>query len=135
MKRMRVDGSDFANSYEGLESAIQYVRKERGPILVHAKDDPIIKLKELLLREGESENAIDKIRQEAEDLVAQDFEKALNAPDPELDEFDKHEFVPAVVNEEKGKRNPQGSEKLVMVDAAMHPVDEIMAKHPQALFY
>ncbi len=162
MKRMRVDGSDFANSYEGLESAIQYVRTERGPILVHAKcpllghhtsgvrkewyrgdsdlelhakDDPIIKLKDLLVREGESENAINKIRQEAEDLVTQDFEKALNAPDPELDEFDKHEFAPAVVNEEKGNRNPEGSEKVLMVDAALHAVDEIMAKHPEALFY
>lgn len=162
MKRMRVDGSDFANSYEGLESAIQYVRKERGPILVHAKcpllghhtsgvrkewyrgdidlalhakEDPIVKLKDFLLREGESESSINKIGQEAEKLVAHDYEKALNAPDPKLDEFDKHEFAPTVVKEEKGNRKPDGSEKVVMVDAGLHAIDEIMAKHPEALFY
>src|SRR6478735_5697783 len=37
MQRMRVNGSDFVSSYEGMALAFQYVREERKPILVHAK--------------------------------------------------------------------------------------------------
>nr|MCU0398873.1 thiamine pyrophosphate-dependent enzyme [Cyclobacteriaceae bacterium] len=37
MNRMRVDGSDFVSSYEGIKKAINLVRKKREPIIVHAK--------------------------------------------------------------------------------------------------
>ncbi|HEY9117964.1 MAG TPA: thiamine pyrophosphate-dependent enzyme, partial [Roseivirga sp.] len=37
MERMRIDGSDFISSYEGMKSAFDHVRKKRSPILVHAK--------------------------------------------------------------------------------------------------
>ena len=30
---------------------------------------------------------------------------------------------------------PQGREKVVMVDAALHAVEEILQDHPEALFY
>src|SRR5690606_6047516 len=37
MERVRVDGSDFADSYKTMQYTIDWVRKERKPILVHAK--------------------------------------------------------------------------------------------------
>ncbi|MFZ6008941.1 MAG: thiamine pyrophosphate-dependent dehydrogenase E1 component subunit alpha, partial [Bacteroidota bacterium] len=37
LERMTVDGADFIDSYLGLKKAIEYVRKKRSPILVHAK--------------------------------------------------------------------------------------------------
>jgi 2-oxoisovalerate dehydrogenase E1 component len=36
---------------------------------------------------------------------------------------------------EKGIRKPKGAEKVLMVDAALHALDEILADHPRALFY
>jgi 2-oxoisovalerate dehydrogenase E1 component len=161
MNRMRVDGSDFISSYEGLIKAINLVRKKREPIVVHAKcpllghhtsgvrkewyrgddlenqkaDDPIIKFEHYLLETGINTDTLAGIRKQAEEKVAYDFQRALNAPDPEPDDFNTHEFAPTPIKEETGTRTPKGSEKVVMVDAALHAVDEILKKHPEALFY
>jgi 2-oxoisovalerate dehydrogenase E1 component len=162
MERMRVDGADFVKSYEGLQAAIDFVRSKRAPILVHAKcpllghhtsgvrkewyrgqenlkqhakDDPIIKLEKYLLESGVKKNELEKIRKEAERKVAADYKKALNSADADPNDFDSHEFAPTPVTNEKGNRKPKGAEKVVMVDAALHAVDEILRKHPEALFY
>src|SRR5687767_9129317 len=37
MERMAVDGADFIDSYLGIKKAIEFVRRKRAPILVHAK--------------------------------------------------------------------------------------------------
>ncbi|HAP59144.1 MAG TPA: tungsten formylmethanofuran dehydrogenase, partial [Cytophagales bacterium] len=37
LERMRVNGSDFVDSYAGLAEAFSFVREQRKPILVHAK--------------------------------------------------------------------------------------------------
>ncbi|MBX2966926.1 MAG: tungsten formylmethanofuran dehydrogenase [Cyclobacteriaceae bacterium] len=161
MQRMRVDGSDFADSYEGMKKAIAYVRKNRTPVLVHAacpllghhtsgvrkewyrgedlevhqKDDPIDKFERYLKTIGETEKTVNDIRKQAAEKVKQDYEKALAAEDPDTTEFDSHEFAPTHVTEEVGERSPTGAEKTIMVDAALHAVDEILRKHPEALFY
>jgi 2-oxoisovalerate dehydrogenase E1 component len=161
MERMAVDGADFVDSYLGLKKAIEYVRKKRSPILVHAKcpllghhtsgvrkewyrggdlevhkqNDPIEKLRNYLLEFGEAEDSLKEIEKYAAEHVAHDYQKALNAPDPDIHDFGSHEFAPTPVTEEKGDRSPKGAEKVVMVDAALHAVDEILKKHPEALFY
>lgn len=161
MERMRVDGSDFVDSYIGLNKAIDFVRKKRAPILVHAKcpllghhtsgvrkewyrgenldvqqqDDPIVKFEKFLLAQGETDQSLKAIQKKASEFVAKEYKKALNSPDPDVNDFDSHEFAPTPVLEEKGKRSPKGAEKVVMVDAALHAVDEILKKHPEALFY
>jgi 2-oxoisovalerate dehydrogenase E1 component len=160
MERMRVDGSDFIDSFEGLSKAIEYVRKKRAPILVHAKcpllghhtsgvrkewyrgdnldlhqqDDPLVKLEKQLSGVVE-EKVLAAIRDKAAKFVEAEYQKSLSSPDPEVADFDKHEFAPTPVREEKGIRSPKGAEKVVMVDAALHAVDEILKKHPEALFY
>jgi len=161
LERMRVDGSDFIASYLGLTKAMEFVRKKRAPILVHAKcpllghhtsgvrkewyrgenlevhqhDDPIKKLEKYLLETGETDKSLKTIQKRASDFIAAEYNKSLNSPDPDVDDFDSHEFAPTPIVEEKGKRSPKGAEKVVMVDAALHAVDEILKKHPEALFY
>ena len=44
------------------------------------------------------------------------MKKSLNSSDPELDDFDSHEFAPTEILEELGDRKPKGAEKVVMVD-------------------
>lgn len=162
MTRRSVDGSDFEASYEAMESAIEFVRKERKPILIHAKvpllghhtsgvrkewyrgeddlkkhalDDPGPKLKKVLVKRGVKAADLDKIEKEAAAYVAAEFEKAVAAPEPDPASVSSHVFAPTSVTEEKGNRQPAGGEKVVMVDAALHAVEEIMRKYPEALFY
>lgn len=160
LERMRVDGTDFEKSYEGLSKAYAYARYERKPILVHAncpllghhtsgvrkewyrndlqqqvKLDPLPKLEKALLRIGETKRTLNKINKDQVDFVLQEYELSKNSEDPDLDSFDKHEFAPEVVLEECGIRSPKGGEKVVMVDAALHAVEEILRDHPEALFY
>ena len=144
-----------------MVKAIDYVRKTRSPILVHAwcpllghhtsgvrkewyrgddlakheKEDPLIKLDNYLIKAGFTRKELDKIKSKAESLVSKDYQKALRAADPDVDDFDSHEFAPTPVTTEKGNRNPKGAEKVTMVDAALHAVDEILKQHPEALLY
>lgn len=161
MERMRVDGPDFVDSYKGIKKAIAYVRKNRGPVLVHARcpllghhtsgvrkewyrgedldvhqqRDPIVKFEQWLRASGETEKTLSDIRKIAYDKVAHDYQQAIKAADPDVEDFDSHEFAPTPVTEELGERSPKGAEKVIMVDAALHAVDEILHKHPEALFY
>lgn len=161
LERMRVDGSDFIESYNGLTKAFDLVRKERRPILVHAtcpllghhtsgvrkewyrgenlleqeKDDPIVKLEVYLLANGQSSASLKKIQDLSRKKVQEDYEQALLMPDPDPTDFDSHEFALTKILEEKGTRSPKGGEKVTIVDAALHAVDEILRQHPEAIFY
>ena len=64
-----------------------------------------------------------------------DYKKAISSVDPDVTDFDSHEFAPTSIIKEAGVRAPKKGEKVVMVDAALHAVDEILKKHPEALFY
>jgi len=161
LERMRVDGSLFENSYTGMQKAIDYVRKNRAPILVHAKcpllghhtsgvrkewyrgddlavhekQDPLVKFESYLIKSGFAKKTLDEIKKKGAGKVNEDFKKALSSPDPDLDDFDSHEFAETLITEEKGSRSPKEGEKTIMVDAALHAVDEILKKHPEALLY
>ncbi len=162
IERLQVDGSDFKKSHEIMETAFHYVREQRKPILVHAtvpllghhtsgvrkewyrseedlakhyKDDPGPKLRKALLKARVSEEALDKIEKEERTFVEQEFERAVQAKGPELASAVENILVPTEVTEEKGDRSPADGEQVVMVDAAMHAVEEIMRKHPECLFY
>ena len=161
MERMRVNGSDFADSYLGMQKGIEFVRKQRAPMLIHArcpllghhtsgvrkewyrgedlevhkKDDPILVLGNYLLANGETERSLETISRKAAETVASDYQKALASADPDVLDFDSHEFAPTPVTEEAGDRCPKKGEKVVMVDAALHAVEEILKNHPEALFY
>ncbi|RYD55176.1 MAG: tungsten formylmethanofuran dehydrogenase [Sphingobacteriales bacterium] len=160
--RVRVDGSDFRASYKTMDEVIAKVRKNRRPVLVHAKvpllghhtsgvrkewyrtaddltkhgkDDPGPKLYQVLLKHGVSKKELDAIEQEEKEFVQREFDLAVAAPDPDPATVADHVFAPTSAITEKGNRTPEGRDKVVMVDAALHAVEEILQDYPEALFY
>ncbi len=162
IERLQVDGSDFEKSYECIENAIHYVRGNRKPILVHASvpllghhtsgvrkewyrteedmakhltNDPSVKLRNKLLDLDIAESELDNIEAEEKAFVAREFREAMNAPEPNAVGVAEYVFAESPVKEEKGNRTPANGEKVVMVDAALHAIEELMRKHPECLFY
>lgn len=162
IERLRCDGSVFEEAYATMQQAFDFVRKERKPILVHAKvplighhtsgvrrewyrgeedlakhmqDDPGPKLKNRLLELGIDEAELARIEEEEIKLIAQDFQKATEAADPDPSTVMDHIFAPNPITKEEGIRVPANGEKVVMVDAALHAIEELMRKHPECLFY
>lgn len=162
IERLQVDGSDFEKSYACMENAIHYVRENRKPILVHAtvpllghhtsgvrkewyrpeddltkhaKDDPGPKLRKKLLEKGVSASELDTIEQEEKEFIAKEFQLAVEAPDPNPLSVSDFVFAENPITEEVGCRTPAHGEKVVMVDAALHAIEELMRKHPECLFY
>lgn len=162
MERREVDGSDFEASYNEVKACIEYVRERKGPVVLrahvpllghhtsgvrkewyrteadlaeHAKRDPAPKLKKVLLSSGIGESELNKIEEEEKSFVAAEFKRAVDAPEPDTNTVQEFIFAPTPVTEEKGIRSPQNGEKVVMVDAALHAVEEIMRQYPEALFY
>jgi 2-oxoisovalerate dehydrogenase E1 component len=162
IERLQVDGSDFEASYACMENAIHYVRENRKPILVHAPvpllghhtsgvrkewyrgdedlakhalRDPGPRLRERLLELGVKEEELDRIEAEEAELIAKEFAEAAASPEPDPATVAEHVFAPGAPSQELGERAPANGEKVVMVDAALHAIEELMRKHPECLFY
>lgn len=163
MERVRVDGSDFSASYTTMANVIEHVRKNRTPVLVHAKvpllghhtsgvrkewyrtaedlakhgqDDPGPKLRKVLINDyGVKASELDKIEANELAYVQSEFAAAVDAPDPDPATVADHVYRPSGATIETGNRTPEGKEKVVMVDAALHAVEELLQDHPEALFY
>jgi 2-oxoisovalerate dehydrogenase E1 component len=162
IRRISIDGSDFLQSYEVMKNVVDEVRKERHPFLVHAKvpllghhtsgvrkefyrtaedlakhytDDPGPKLRKRLLELGITEDTLIKIEKETATQVENDFNGAVAAPEPDAKTISDFVFVPTTVTEEKGERSPAGREKIVMVDAGLFAIREIMEEFPEAILY
>ncbi len=162
IRRISIDGSDFFQSYEVMKNVVDEVRKERHPFLVHAKvpllghhtsgvrkefyrseedlakhylDDPGPKLRKRLQELGITEEALIKIEKETAATVLQDFDGAIAAPEPDPATVSDFVFVPTPVTVEAGERSPAGREKIVMVDAGLFAIREIMEQYPEAILY
>ena len=162
LQRISIDGSDFFQSYEVMKNVVKEVRETSVPFLVHAKvpllghhtsgvrkefyrseedlakhakEDPFHKLKNRLLHLGIEEKDLDEIEAIVSDAVTQQFEGAKSAPEPDPSKVGQHIFAPTKVTEEKGERTPGGKEKIVMVDAALFAVREILEDFPEAIVY
>ncbi|MEO5562758.1 MAG: thiamine pyrophosphate-dependent dehydrogenase E1 component subunit alpha, partial [Chitinophagaceae bacterium] len=131
MNRIQVDGTDFEASYDAMKFVCDFVRTERKPYLVHAQvpllghhtsgvrkefyrsqqdiakhmqNDPHPKLRNKLLSSGINEEEIVEIEKEAVRVVADDFAKAIAAPEPDPATATDHVFAPTTLLEEKGER-------------------------------
>lgn len=162
MQAIEIDGSNFIESYQTIQTVFDQVRSQRQPFLVqanvpllghhtsgvrkefyrtsedldkHAAQDPFLKLEQALYKIGISEKQLQHIQNTATQQVQQDFEKACAAPDPDIKEVQKHVFIPTSITEEKGERSPTENEKVVMVDAALFAVEEILQQNPDAVLY
>jgi 2-oxoisovalerate dehydrogenase E1 component len=162
LSRTRINGSDFSECYQRMQETIDFVRKTRSPILVqadvpllghhtsgvrkefyrsdedlakHAERDPGPILRQQLLDAGVDEDILKRIEETAKAEVLHDFKRAIAAPEPDAASVADHVFAPTPVTEEKGIREPAGAEKLMMVDAALFALREIMEDHPEAVLY
>lgn len=160
LEARQVDGSDFVASYLAVEQCLEVIRRERRPILLHARvpllnhhtsgvrmewyrddleearsRDPYPVLIQQLRDAGIAQAQIDAIEAEAKQLVEKDYQSALQAEDPKPEDLFTHDFAPTPVTTEVGERTPAKSEKVVMVDCALFAVEELMRKYPECLFY
>ena len=155
-----INGSDFFESYETVEKAIKIIREERRPVLIHAKvpllnhhtsgvrmewyrddleeqrtRDPYPFFKTQLLENGFTEKELVKIEADSKKLVEEDYQNALKADDPTPEDLFTHDYAPTPVLKEKGVRSPENGEEVVMVDCALHAVEELMAEYKECLMY
>ncbi len=160
LEAISIDGANFIESYETLEKIIKTIRKERRPFLVHAKvpllnhhtsgvrmewyrddleearsRDPYPVLIQQLLDNGFTEDEVKMIENGAKEKVVSDFKKALKAEDPKPEDLFTHDFISTPITEEKGIREPEGADKVVMVDCALFAVEELMREHKECLVY
>jgi 2-oxoisovalerate dehydrogenase E1 component len=161
MKRVRVDGTNFFESYAVMEDVIADVRERRRPWLVHAKvcllnhhtsgvrkefyrseedlvkhasNDPFVKFRNEIVSDF-GEEYLQQIEEEVKAEIKESFEKAVAAADPDPVTVEDHVFVPTPIVEEKGERKPAGKEKVMMVDAALHAISEIMEEDEHCVLY
>ena len=162
LQHISLDGSDFFQSYEVMKNVIDNVRENKQPFLVHAKvpllahhtsgvrrefyrsqqdlnlhrsNDPLPKLKRKLTDTGILEDELLKIEEAAARQVAEDFAKAVEAPEPPVENIGKFIFAPTSAKEEIGDVEPANSGKVIMVDAALFAIREILEDYPEAVFY
>ncbi len=162
MGRLRIDGSDFPGSYETMGRVIAEVRAGGGPFLVQADvpllghhtsgvrrefyrdahelescalNDPVPRLRAQLLYHGVEEGRLEAIEREMAVFVDEQFRRAVEAAEPEAESVADHVFAPTPVVYESGERASSDGEKVMMVDAALFAIRELMEEYPEALLY
>lgn len=155
-----IDGTDFILAFNTVKDCLDIIRKERRPVLLHAKvpllnhhtsgvrkewyrddlaeaekRDPLPRLRNQLIIAGTDALEIKSIEEEARKKVEEDYQKALLEEDPRPEDLFLHEFAPSPITEEKGERAPSGKQPTVMVDSALFAIRELMNKHPECLLY
>ena len=157
-----IDGSNFEESYGTMQWVVNEVREKRIPYLVHAKvpllghhtsgvrkefyrseddlskhaaDDPFYKLRNRLLAIGVVEEHLQFLEKTNTEAIAKHFADAVASPEPDITKAEDFVFVPTPVTEEKGERSPYDKEKVLMVDAALFAIREIMEDYPEAVLY
>lgn len=162
IKRISINGYDFEESYKAMNEVISDVRVNCCPYLVHARvpllghhtsgvrkdfyrteddlrnhtvNDPYENLRSVLLQKGIRESELAAVQQEANKFIKEEFDRAVASPEPDASSVTNHVFAPANITEEKGERSPAGKEKVLMVDAALFAIREIMEDFPEAVLY
>lgn len=160
LRRAKVNGSSFTESYNEMNKAIRWVRKNQKPMLIHAKvpllghhtsgvrsewyrddleehqqDDPLKYLLAEALDKGIKQSVIDTLNAQAISEVKEAFDNAVAAENPDIHTAMDFVLATTDITDEVGERHPAGAETILMVDAALHAVDEILTDHPEALLY
>jgi len=157
----KVDGTDLPACLALMEEVINLVREERRPFLIHAtvpllghhtsgvrrefyrddlddakKRDPLPRIEKYLTETNILDTtSLALLKAEIDGDVNEAFDRARNAEEPVFEDLLNHRFAPTEVTEELGIRAPKGSEITLMVDCALHAMQEIMTKHPESLLY
>lgn len=164
LHRVKIDGTDFFESYEKIQEAIEYIKSGKGPALIEAEvvrlsshsssDDqkkyrdnkeieeeakkcPIEKFSKILIsKKLLDEKDYEKLKAEVNDEINDAVDKAFQASDPRPEDADKYVF------DESGYRDtldyesstPSGN-KIVMVDAINHALHEEMERNPNMYIF
>lgn len=156
----KVNGSDFIECYTVIEDVIKKMRKERRPFLVHAKVpllnhhtsgvrmewyrddleedklmDPYPIFRSQLRELGFKKKDLDTIEKKVVKQVQKEFQKARQAEEPRPEEIEDYIYASTPVIEEKGVRVPESGQEVVMVDAALHAIEEVMREDERTLLY
>jgi 2-oxoisovalerate dehydrogenase E1 component len=161
LNAVRVDGTDFFDSCDTMAEVINHVREHRKPWLVHAKvsllghhtsgvrketyrsaedlekhatNDPLPKFRKSIL-ENAGEGEIKNLEKEIESSIKKQFWEAVAAEEPDAFQLQKNVFIPTPVVEEKGIRSPAGNSKVLMVDAALYAIREIMEECDECILF
>ena len=161
MQRVRVDGTDFYQSYDTMRMVVDDVRKNRKPWLVHASVcllnhhtsgvrkefyrtaedlaihagmDPLPKFR-LSIATDFGEDYLKEIEKEVDGDIRSQFDRAVAAPEPDPATIENHVFAPTEVTMEKGERTPAGGQKVIMVDAALFAIRELMEEDEACVLY
>jgi 2-oxoisovalerate dehydrogenase E1 component len=161
LNRVRVDGTDFFSSYDTMRKVIGHVREHRKPWLVHAKtcllnhhtsgvrkefyrsdedlqkhaqSDPLPRFRQAILGQF-TEQQLREVEEEVTLQIREQFDRAVTAPEPDPSTVAEHVFAPTPVTEEKGERSPAGNRKVIMVDAALFAIRELMEDHEECILY
>ena len=156
-----VDGTDLVACMELMEEVFNAARRERRPFLIHAtvpllghhtsgvrrefyrddldearQRDPLPKIEKLLVEGGLMFQAdLDTLNAELRTEVEKEFTLARDAEEPIFEDLLAHKYAPTDVLEEKGERHPEGGEMTLMVDCALHAMQELMEEYPESLLY
>lgn len=161
LKRIRVDGTNFFKSYKTMKKLIADVREKRRPWLVHAKvcllnhhtsgvrkefyrteedlakhtcNDPLPKFRNEIVGDF-GEEYLQQIEEEVKAEIRESFDRAVASAEPNPSSVEEHVFVSTPVTEEKGVRVPAGKEKIIMVDAALFAIRELMEEDEMCVLY
>lgn len=161
LNKIRVDGTDFYESYNTMRKVIHHVREHRKPWLVHAKccllnhhtsgvrkefyrseedlakhavSDPLPKFKASIVDDF-GEEFLTQIEEEVKADIKQQFERAVAAPEPDPLKVAEHVFIPTPITKEQGERASAGKDKVIMVDAALFAIRELMEEHEECVLY
>jgi 2-oxoisovalerate dehydrogenase E1 component len=156
--RLRIDGTDFFESYQKIKEAIDYIKSGKGPALIEAnvvrlqshsssddqrkyrsaqeleedkQSDPIEKFfKALKEKDIISDEEFKKIQKEISDEIDQAADRALKATDPEPKDAERYLLDESGLKESLDyERNKQSGEKVVMVDSINHALHEEMKRN------
>jgi 2-oxoisovalerate dehydrogenase E1 component len=111
----------------------EFYRSEED-LAKHAQNDPLMKFRNEIVNDF-GEEYLEQIEIEVESAIKESFERAVAAAEPNPSTIEEHVFVPTPVVEEKGERTPAGRERVLMVDAALHAIREIMEEDERCVLY
>ena len=161
LNRLRIDGTDFFKSFEAMQQVIEDVRQHQRPWLVHAKvcllnhhtsgvrkefyrsdedlakhalSDPLPKFREYMINDF-GKDYIEAMEKEVESDISEQFDQAVAAAEPDPRSVGEHVFVPTPIKEETGERAPHGNNKVIMVDAALFAIRELMEEDSRCVLY
>lgn len=158
LKRIRVDGTDFVQSYLAVKEALEYSRGGNGPVLIESdvirlhshsssddqkkyrrkeeleedeKNDPIEKFKKYFLNEKLiNENDLSSIEKEVKELLDISVDEAFNGSEPTPASAEKFVYDESGLIDTLDYENSTPSGKsIVMVDAINHALHEEMERN------